>query len=135
LVETEMSHTQLRWVVIGCGINVNWNPRSIPELAATATSLSAELDQPVARRGLLQTLLTRLDARYELLRQGQRSALFDEWRSRLHTLGQAVRAETPHGPLLGVAEDVTLDGALILRDDRDQQHIITAGDVSIRPVT
>jgi BirA family biotin operon repressor/biotin-[acetyl-CoA-carboxylase] ligase len=135
LVETEMSHTQLRWTVIGCGINVNWNPRVIPELAATATSLSAELGQPIARRVLLQGLLSRLDARYALLRQGQRSALFGEWRSRLHTLGQAVRAETPHGPLLGIAEDVTLDGALILRDDHDQQHIVTAGDVTIRPAT
>jgi BirA family biotin operon repressor/biotin-[acetyl-CoA-carboxylase] ligase len=133
LVETEISHTQLHWVVIGCGINVNWNPRVIPELATTATSLSAELDRPVARRALLQALLARLDDRYQLLRQGQRSALFEEWRSRLRTLGQTVRAETPHGPLIGIAEDVTLDGALILRDDHHQQHIITAGEVSIRP--
>lgn len=133
LVETEMSEAQLRWVVIGCGINVNWSPRSIPELAESATSLSHELGRPLGRGELLQALLMRLDDRYESLRQGARSALFDAWRSRLCTLGQSVRAETPNGPIFGVAHDVTLDGALILHDHQGQQHIVTAGEVSIRP--
>ncbi|HEX6287875.1 MAG TPA: biotin--[acetyl-CoA-carboxylase] ligase [Herpetosiphonaceae bacterium] len=133
LVETEMSDTQLHWTVIGCGINVNWSPRAIPELADIATSISAELGRTIDRRALLHALLTRLDARYHLLRQGARSALFDAWRGRLGTLGQTVRVETPNGPFLGVAEDVTLDGALILRDERHRQHLVNAGEVSIRP--
>jgi BirA family biotin operon repressor/biotin-[acetyl-CoA-carboxylase] ligase len=133
LVETEMSDQHIRWIVIGCGINVNWNPRSIPDLAHTATSLSAELGHSVSRRTLLQALLTRLDAHYHLLQQGARSALFDAWRTRLQTLGQQVRAEMPNRIIEGIAEDVTLDGALILRDEQGQQHIVTAGEVSIRP--
>ncbi|MBV9790934.1 MAG: biotin--[acetyl-CoA-carboxylase] ligase [Chloroflexi bacterium] len=132
LVETEMSEAQLRWVVIGCGINVNWSPRAIPELAEIATSLSDELGRPIDRREVLRALLTRLDQRYDQLRQGARSALFDAWRSRLRTLGQSVRAETPSGPIFGVAHDVTLDGGLILRDDQGRQHIVMAGEVSIR---
>ena len=132
LVETEMSEAQLRWVVIGCGINVNWSPRAIPELAEIATSLSDELGRSIERREVLRALLTRLDQRYDQLRQGARSALFDAWRSRLRTLGQSVRAETPSGPIFGVAHDVTLDGGLILHDDQGRQHIVTAGEVSIR---
>lgn len=133
LAETEMSDAQLRWTVIGCGINVNWSPRSIPELAETATSLSDERGALISRRELLQSLLMRLDDRYQLLRQGARSALFDAWRDRLRTLGQTVRAETPGGPIVGVAQDVTLDGGLVLRDQDGRQHIVTAGEVSIRP--
>lgn len=133
LVETELSDSAIRWVVIGCGINVNWDPRAIAELAESATSLSAELGQPLDRRALLGALLSRLDARYLDLRRGARSALHHDWRSRLVTLGQPVRAETPQGVLLGVATDVTPDGSLVLLDQHGQQHIISAGDVSIRP--
>lgn len=135
LVETELSETALRWAVIGCGINVNWNPRAMPELADIATSLSAELGQPLDRRALLHALLSRLDARYLDLRRGARSALHQDWRARLTTLGQPVRAETPQGTLLGVAVDVTLDGGLVLHDHSGARHIISAGDVTIRPAT
>jgi BirA family transcriptional regulator, biotin operon repressor / biotin---[acetyl-CoA-carboxylase] ligase len=133
LVETEMSDAQLRWTIIGCGININWSPRSIPELAEIATSLSDEFGSPIDRRSLLQALLVRLDTRYQLLRQGARSALFHDWRGRLATLGQIVRAETPTGSIVGLAQDVTLEGGLILRDQQGRQHIVTAGEVSIRP--
>jgi len=135
LVETELIDTQLLWVVIGCGINVNWDPTDDSELATTATSISAELGKPISRRLLLQALLQQLDTRYSALHRGARSALFDAWRSRLVTLGQQVRADTPGGILLGIAEDVTPDGALLLRDEQGQRHVVTAGDVSIRPST
>lgn len=133
LVETELSDSAVHWVVIGCGINVNWDPRALPELAGSATSLRAELGQPLDRRALLGALLTCLDTRYLELRRGARSALHRDWRDRLVTLGQPVRAETPQGVLLGSATDVTPDGALVILDQHGQQHVISAGDVSIRP--
>lgn len=135
LVETELDADALHWVVIGCGINVNWNPRAVPELAASATSVQAELGHAIERRALLRTLLDRLDARYNVLRLGARSALFDAWRARLRMLGQPVRVDTPQGTLLGIAEDVTRAGALVIRDEADQRHIVTAGDVSVRTLT
>ncbi len=134
LVETEMANDQLHWVVVGCGINVNWDPSVVPELATTATSMSAELGQQVPRQPLLLALLQSFDRHYIALRHGAGSALFDAWRSRLTTIGQPVLADTPQGSLLGVAEDVTQDGALIIRDNQGQQHLVTAGDVSIRPL-
>lgn len=135
LIETELSNASVSWIVIGCGINVNWDPRSNPELADRATSLSDELGRPAERRALLRALLSRLDARYLDLRRGARSALHQDWRDRLITLGQPVSAETPQGELLGVAIDVTPDGALVLRDQHGQHHLIAAGDVTIRPTS
>ena len=132
LVETELDADALHWAVIGCGINVNWNPRAMPELAAIATSVQAELGHGIDRRDLLRVLLERLDARYTALRLGARSALFDAWRARLRMLGRPVTADTPHGTLVGVADDVTHDGALVIRTEDGQRHIITAGDVSVR---
>lgn len=134
LVETEIVDSRLSWAIIGCGININWNLNTIPELAASATSLSTERGHTIPRRPPLQALLTHLDQRYAALRRGARSALFAAWRGRLCTLGQAIRAETPQGTILGLAVDVTPQGALVIRDDQGQQHVVTAGDVSIRAI-
>jgi BirA family biotin operon repressor/biotin-[acetyl-CoA-carboxylase] ligase len=134
LVETELDDTAVHWAVIGCGINVNWDPRAIPELVDTATSLSSEQGQPVSRSDLLQAMLECLDPRYHALQRGVRSVLWNDWRRRLKMLGQAVRAETAHGVLLGIAEDVSPDGALLLRDANGQRHMVTAGDVSVRSI-
>ena len=133
LVETEITTHGLAWAVIGCGININWNPVVVPELAHTATSLSARLGQHVARRPLLHALLTTLDTGYAELRRGAKSALVNTWRGRLNTLGQQVRAETPQGVLHGFAEDVTSDGGLVICDRTGRRHIVTAGDVTVRP--
>lgn len=135
LVETELNEERLAWTVIGCGINVNWEPTAIPELGESATSLSRELGQPLARRPLLLALLTALDTHYLELRRGAHSALFTAWRSRLKTIGQQVRADTPQGILHGLAEDVTSEGSLIIRDASGVRHTVTAGDVSLRPAT
>jgi BirA family transcriptional regulator, biotin operon repressor / biotin---[acetyl-CoA-carboxylase] ligase len=52
-------------VVLGIGINVNVDPADLPaELRARATSLAAELGQPVDRTELLVTLLERLERDY-----------------------------------------------------------------------
>lgn len=133
LVETEITTHGLVWAVIGCGININWNPAVVPELADTATSLSAQLGQNIARRPLLHALLTTLDAHYAQLRRGAKSALVDTWRGRLNTLGQQVRAETPQGVIHGFAQEVTSDGSLVICDSTGRQHIVTAGDVTVRP--
>ena len=132
LVETELNEQRLAWTVIGCGVNVNWEPAAIPELAPSATSLARELGRPIARRPLLLALLTALDTHYLELRRGAQAALFAAWRSRLKTIGQQVRAETPRGILDGLAEDVTSEGSLVILDATGVRHTVTAGDVSIR---
>ena len=53
------------------------------------------------------------------------------WRDRLVTLGAQVRAEQGPTQVIGWAEDVTEDGALIVRRDDGSRVLITWGDVSI----
>lgn len=134
LTEAEIQDERLAWVVLGMGINVNWSPGGVVDgrdLGQSATSLrAANSDTAVDRRALLAALLQRLDARYIALRKGHREALVRDWRVRLVTLGREVSAQLPNGTVVGIAEDVAANGALLLRDRAGQQHVITAGDVS-----
>ncbi len=132
LSELELMDGQIGWVVIGMGVNVNWRPSGLVDgrdLAHVATSLASAAGQTVDRAALLRALLTRLDARYAMLRQGRREELFTAWRARLATIGQMVRVRLPIGEVSGIAESVDLAGALLLRDEHGVLHTILAGDV------
>jgi BirA family biotin operon repressor/biotin-[acetyl-CoA-carboxylase] ligase len=132
LVETGFEDTRLNFAVVGFGINVNFSMRDFPDLAPFATTLSDELGRTLDRDRLEGILLTRMDEYYHRLCSGKdgQMAIFEEWRSRLGTIGQAVRIATPSGEEEGVAVDVAGDGSLILRRRGDLIRLYT-GDVTV----
>ncbi len=84
----------------------------------------------MSRLSLLQSYLTDVESRYEMLRAGH--SPHQEWASRLATLGQRVTIRAPDGVYQGVAEAVDDTGALLLRQPDGQiKHILT-GDVTLR---
>ena len=132
LCECELAGDQIEWVVVGLGVNVSWTPAGEVDgrdLAQVATSLAVAAGAPIERATLLRALLTRLDTRYQRLRQGRREELFTTWRGRLATLGQPIVVRKPSGELSGVAVGVEPSGALLLRDGCGAVHTVLAGDV------
>lgn len=131
LTEVELSGSELAYAIVGCGLNVNLDPSSLPgDLLVEATSLSWALRRPVPRLPLLLTFLQRVEERYSRLRAGQSPHV--EWSERLATLGQRVRVSGAGPSLEGVAEGVDSGGALLLRLDDGQLERVLAGDVSLR---
>ncbi|MEM8534969.1 MAG: biotin--[acetyl-CoA-carboxylase] ligase [Chloroflexota bacterium] len=133
LSEIELANNAIKWVIIGIGVNVSWAPTGVVDgrdLSHVATSVSAAAAQPVDRYDLLSSFLTHFDSHYNTLRHGADDILFQLWRSRLVTLGQTITVKTSRGELQGRAEDVSSDGALLLRDTQDVLHTVTAGDVN-----
>ncbi len=132
LVETELSEHGLAWAVVGMGLNVSWDPSAIPQLADTATSIGVVANGPIDRSDLLRSLLCRLDDRYARLKRGERRRLWEDWRARLSTLGQPVRADIGGETLEGVAECVTPSGALVVRDNAGGRHELVGEEVTVR---
>lgn len=130
LTETGMVERRLDFVVVGIGLNVNVPPEVLPALAPDATSILAEVRRPVDRVTLLVALLARVERRYAALRAGESPHM--EWAARLATLGRQVTAVTPGGELVGLAEGVDEDGALLLRKADGTLHRLTTGDVTLR---
>lgn len=134
LVEIEGRGDMLAWAVIGCGININWDPGAIPELSERATSLQSELGRLVDRGAVARALIEELDRRYsELLHDGP-EALMTEWRRRLTTIGKPISVEVAGRRLNGWALDVDEEGALLVRDDYGSVHRLFSGDVSVRTI-
>lgn len=117
-------------VLVGCGINVNFDPRQYDDIRDIATSVRVECGHHVDREALLAAYLSYFERHYDAARAGE--SMRDRWRERLVTLGQAVHASWPGGEADGVAEDVDEGGALIVRTSSGEKVIVEAGDVTLR---
>ncbi len=129
-------------VLVGAGINVNFDPRPYEEVRDIATSVAVELarrpvrareaGRPVRaeREPLLAAYLAHFERMYAAARAG--ASMRDAWRARLVTLGKEVRAAWPGGSAEGIAEDVDEDGALIVRTADGALVTVEAGDVTLR---
>lgn len=139
LVEGSYLGDELEYAVVGIGINLTLNPAAHPTIASTATSIAHEIGGPVERLDFAGELLRQLDRRYRRFRRGLGDELFGEWRRRLGTLGHEVglveldRRGMPIGsPEPVFAEDVTRDGALVVRRADGTRLAVRAGEVTIR---
>jgi BirA family biotin operon repressor/biotin-[acetyl-CoA-carboxylase] ligase len=130
LIESDVRGKAVDYAVIGIGLNVNLKPSDFPEIAATATSLSKELGRELALAELIRCLLVEAERLYLALPEGD--AVFEEWRQRLVTLGQEVEVSSGQTVYKGLAESVSSDGSLFLRQPDGKLIKIVAGDVSLR---
>lgn len=112
LAESGIVGERLEYVIVGIGVNVNFTAAAAG-LAGSATTLADELGKPLPRVVLVRAILRSTEAYYLRLEEGE--DLREEYRHRLATLNQFVRAQTAHGTEDGVATEVDENGGLILR--------------------
>ncbi len=118
--------------ILGMGVNVNGALDADPELASRATTLAAALGHAISREALATEIIHRFDARTAHRRPAgaaAQRALRDSWRARLVTLGRRVTIHQREAALMGLAEDVDDDGALLLRLDDGRLMTVLWGDV------
>jgi len=127
LTELNAETDEMRFVVIGIGLNVN---NTKDNLAAQATSLKEHLKQDINRLALLQEILRRLENNYLLLEAKGGAPIIAKWRTFNFTLGKRVKVTSHHRHLEGQAVDIDQDGSLLVRKDSGTVEKITAGDVT-----
>ncbi len=130
LIESDVRGNTVDYTIIGIGINVNLRLADFPEIPPTATSLSHELGREVSRLDLIRCLLVETERLYLALSAGE--PIHQEWRDRLVTLGKKVQVSSGKARYKGIAESVTSDGSLLLRQSNGSLTKIVAGDVTLR---
>jgi BirA family biotin operon repressor/biotin-[acetyl-CoA-carboxylase] ligase len=130
LIETDLTDERTPIVLVGAGINVNFDPALHEEIRESATSVKAEVGHDVDREALLASYLLHFERIYEAAKAGE--AVVGRWRERLVTLGHRVHASWAGGSADGVAEDVDDDGALLVRTEDGAVVRVEAGDVTLR---
>lgn len=130
LTEMHAEPHQVRFVVVGIGINVN-NARLPDALAGSATSLRIESGRAHSRLELTVKLLRALERDYnQFLAAGaaapvERFAKASTWAS-----GKRVRIATVNGAFTGVTTGLEPSGLLrVKRDDTGATEVVIAGEV------
>lgn len=140
LVESVVEGREVKYAVLGIGINVSLDRQLLAGIPAAA-SLDHATGKPTARDELLARLLHEIDALYLKLKQGQTPLA--EWKGLLETLGRQVEVnsvnqtpgdQTPGDRSYGgLAEDIDELGNLQVRLDDGQLVTVTSGDVTLNP--
>jgi BirA family biotin operon repressor/biotin-[acetyl-CoA-carboxylase] ligase len=132
---TEMSAEldKVNYLVLGIGVNVNFEESDFPvELRRTATSLAIEADRKFKRAEVAANILRELDRDYSRVCSGKFAQVADEWEDQCTTIGRQVEIASGKRTILGRAESLDAEGALLVRTQHGHLERIIGGDVTLR---
>ncbi len=120
-------------LIIGIGINVRLEEADLPpELKDKVEWLERAVGRPVDPNLIVLELAHKLEAAYELLKEGQTKKIVSLWKDYSITLGQLIEASSNNQSIKGRAVDIADSGALIVEDESGKRTEIVAGEISIR---
>ena len=128
LSEARVNGSEIEFVIIGIGLNVNTASEDFPpELRQTVTSMAAFSGREWDLNEVAGLLLDRIAFLYDrVAREGCRFVV-PQWETRwLHRGRALVRDDTK-----GIAEGLTEDGALLLRTEEGSLVRIDSGEVNL----
>lgn len=133
LVETALIGGQVKWAVVGVGVNL-LAPSASAELRANIAAL-AESRPPVERDAFAWELLRRLGEWYGAACGGQFDRIRQRWRQlSSFASNRAVEIETGEGTVRGVTRGLNHEGALLLRLESGEERAVFVGEV-LRVIT
>lgn len=130
LIDVELTDREVRYALVGLGVNVNLEPHRYAEIRDLATSVRQAAGREIPREELLASLLDHFRSLYEALRRGE--PVHAGWEQRLDTLGRSIRVTGSGGSEEGVAIGALADGRLVLRRDDGSVVALDAGEVTLR---
>lgn len=130
LSEAACEADRIYYAITGIGVNVNTPASSMnKDIKATATSMQIENHGEIARSLLLSLILARFAEFIEILNGANGPAeIIKYYRNNCSTIGKEVKVMQDSDTFIGTAEDVTEQGALIVRIDGIRK-IFAAADV------
>jgi BirA family transcriptional regulator, biotin operon repressor / biotin---[acetyl-CoA-carboxylase] ligase len=114
------------FIVIGIGINVNTDKKTLPPLAISLKELKKE---PQNRVELLKEVLRALEVNYMSFQKEGSALVLEKWRGLSTTLGRRVKVLLQHEQIEAEAVDIDSDGGLLLRDDSGLIRKVMSGDI------
>ncbi len=130
LTEMYAEPSQVRFVIVGIGINVN-HAAMPAELARIATSLRMAAGKTVSRMQLVVRLLHHLNSYYnQFLSEGAQPILARFAEVSTYARGKRVRITTGTESYVGTTDGLEPNGLLRVRRDDGKNSVVISGDVS-----
>lgn len=137
LTEMSAEGEQIRFLIIGIGINANFNTDDFPEdLADVATSIKRELGMDIPRKMLAAEVINEFEAAYRVFisQNGNIRPFIEEYKKRSAVIGKDVRVIYKKEEVIGKAVDITEEGQLVILMQDGSRREILSGEVSVRGI-
>lgn len=134
LTEMRLKDTEIEYVVVGVGINVNTSefPKQIKGFA---TSLYLESGRVIDRENMVESVVSYFDKAYEqFLETMDLSFLREAYNNMLVNVGKEVRVLEPEYEYTAYAQGINSEGELVVRTVEGEEKRIYAGEVSVRGI-
>lgn len=130
LTESSVEADQVRFVIVGIGVNLNFPKELMPEaIQEIATSIFILAQKAVDRDEFACRLIQGLDRCYGELEELGFSSIARRWESFFQLKGKKVRVEMMGEAVTGKAVGIDSGGALLLEDEKGFSKRVIAGDV------
>jgi BirA family biotin operon repressor/biotin-[acetyl-CoA-carboxylase] ligase len=134
LTEMETESDQIRYLVVGLGLNIN-NSEFPTELQATATSLALAGGRTFSRLDILKSWLEEFEDLYERFLAREFPGILEEWKKYTVTLGHPVTVRQGPLEISGQALEVAPDGALLIQTGTGEIVRVASGEIAPAPQT
>ena len=115
-------------LVLGVGINVNNEVSSFPKsIRNESSSVVSETGHKLVIEHLAAKVVNYLNE--YISKESPPSKILSEYRKRCETIGRQVKVDIVGQSFQGRAVDVSDDGSLIVRDQNNNEQILSAGEV------
>jgi BirA family biotin operon repressor/biotin-[acetyl-CoA-carboxylase] ligase len=126
LIESRQGKDDIPVVVCGIGVNCAQAPVNAGYPAISLND--AGIKVPAA--AFFEKLSDMIAAHFDRWNDGLGfPALRESWLSRARDLGQTITLRRGHASITGIFRDLSLTGALVLRDEHGEEHFFTSGDI------
>lgn len=132
LTEFSIDGTGVEYVILGIGLNVNWDLGDEKELSSPVTSILAQTGLQTPRKELFIKCLRCFESDYLEVLSGKIKPFYKKWNDHSLILGREVEIESGDEKIRGQALRIDQQGALIIQDPQGHSRRIVSGDVSLK---
>jgi biotin-[acetyl-CoA-carboxylase] ligase BirA-like protein len=130
LAEMNTKGETVNYLILGIGVNANFANDALPEFVKTpSTSIEKEFGKKIRLDSLLKAMLEKMETIYDGYLEADFAPLLEQWKTYAGFLGRKVVITDQEERLNGLALDVDLGGALILKLEDGTRRRIRVGDL------
>lgn len=126
LTEMSSEHDEIKYVVVGIGLNTNTEIKSFDiDLQTTSTSIKNEINKEISNTEIIKILIEEFEKIYREFIEYGFTKLKEEWKFYSSTIGNIVKFITKNNVIEGKAIDIQDDGALLIETKNGFQKMIS----------
>lgn len=129
LAEGVMDNNKLKGLIIGFGVNLNASQDFLDNINQPATALNIETGMEVDKVVFLDKLLSRFCLLYNIFIEKGFLLIREDYKKRAEFLNEKITVKVFDKAYVGIAKDITENGALKIVDNNNKEQILLIGDI------